>query len=271
MPRYIKQKDKSPLSIDEGVELNKKNVIPINKETFNVEISIFVKSIKESYHQRSRLKRICEQILYDTSKHKKNKFVQIVDRIHMFDDDFSGKVDNTYLGSQIADSIDYGKINYILGKIKQECDKKILGKLTYPNFQKAINNLPLEFEPTHILIPIKYYQDIHLIDENDFICYENSTLKLNINDKKIEVMWSNNYMDFKEIYLIGKNALTWISKKNSEMKKIEAYKNYTNLDMDIDTISTIYGRYKEDKLDFVTRVIGAIKLNKKKIKRYSIS
>ena len=90
-------------------------------------------------------------------------------------------------------------------------NKQILGKLTYPNFQKAINNLPLEFEPTHILIPIKYYQDIHLIDENDFICYENSTLKLNINDKKIEVMWSNNYMDFKEIYLIGKNALTWNS------------------------------------------------------------
>jgi len=239
-------------------------------------IDKFANNIKHAYHKYSWAKKLC--VIKPFSQDNQNSnFVQIPIRIKMNNSDFSGEVDNEFLGEQLGEQIASGEFNYIISRFNEEDKLKPID--TPIPTSKQIISMIREFEKEEvnikfILIPTNselYGQVYELVDQG-MATYEEHRLFITINYSKIEVIKSNRQRPFDDIYIIGEQAIKWISKKKEEMAEIKninesEYDSWKNSSVNM---SIIYKKYQTGKIDFIARVVGYADVDFTKVRRHKL-
>ncbi len=246
----------------------------MNTYNLSQEEEIFVSSIRRGYHARSFIKEIVNSRKYDPTIDFNKYFVQVTDGILMDKSDFRGDVDNTFLGAQIGENIAFGEINYLTDQLKKEIDSKIVDKnlLDYETLVNELKSLPEGFNPKNLLIPIDHYIEFYnVFTTKAKIEYDKSETAISVENIKLKIFWSNRYMDFKEIYLLGEGAVEWIFKQSNQMKEVISDKvRYNYYDKSVDDIDIFYGLHPEYKIHFGVRTVACANINKGKVRIYKI-
>ena len=168
----------------------------------------FIISIRNGYHNRSFIRKIVKPRFFNSQLDFDKEFVQITDGILMERSDFKGDVDNTLLGNQIGENIAFGEINYLTTKLKDSVSSKFKNVLNYDILLQELDELPDDFIPKTLLVPIDHYLDFYKAFERDAkFEYQKEEDILTIGKYKLNIFWSNRYMDFKEIYLLSEDSV----------------------------------------------------------------
>jgi len=97
----------------------------------------------------------------------------------------------------------------LLQNVKREIHAK---DLSYETISKAIASFPPNAQIT-IFIPIDFYSALHLIAHKRMhVEYRDYRPTLLVGSKEMRVIWSNKYVPFEEIILIGRGFGEWIVK-----------------------------------------------------------
>lgn len=241
-------------------------------EKIKAEIKKFAESIKKGYEYRNYAKEICDIKEFDSKIDKRKNFIQIPIRITMELEDFDGTVDNEPLGRDLGEEFATGEFNQIIEKLKNLNIESAI-KLNTETLTSLLKKLPLEFQPTFILIPIdsELYHHMYELVDVGIAKYESDGLFINIMDYQIKVIWSSKMRPFKDVYLIGKNGVRWIYKNNRDMKKIQNLSGYKDdFDRETSKINFVYNQFEMYKLDFIFRVVGLAEIDEKKVRKYAI-
>lgn len=242
-------------------------------EKTKAEIKKFVEYIKKGFEYRNYVKEICDIKEFDSKIDKHKNFIQIPIRILMELEDFDGTVSNEPLGRDLGEELAAGEFNQIIEKLKNLDIESTIKKLNMETLTSLLKKLPLEFQPTFILIPIdsELYHHMYELVDGGIAKYESDGLFINIMDYHIKVIWSSKMRPFKNVYLIGKDGVRWIYKNNRDMKKIRNLSGYKDdFDEETSKINFVYKQFGRHKLDFIFRVVGLAGVNENKVRKYGI-
>lgn len=224
----------------------------------------FMEAIRKGYLFRRELSKFSTILKYEKGN---GDFKQFPDRVKLPKEDFSEnwKVNNTFLGQQIGESVGYGEMNYFIKQITETITpKQTIDYFDYKKFIEIIGQLP--FTPTHILLPIEpYFKEVH--NWTDLIKYDSEGLKLIFGNNKIEVEFSNRYLDFKDVIILDKSGIFTHQKTVKNMIPIPEFRNYKNLTDDDNILQILMGE-DLDQYDFIVRSVLSIQINNNSVVRY---
>ena len=237
------------------------------------EIKDFAENIKYGYNKTNYAQLLCNIRFFDQKLDGHKEFIQVPIRIIMDYNDFDGGVDNSPLGFDLGGEIANGEFNYLIEKLGKSLKSDNLKSFDKESIPKILKDAVVNFEPSYFLIPIDdFYQNVHHLVDIGMAKYENSDLIIHFKGFKIKIIWSSLRRPFDDIYLIGKDSISWIRKKINEMKKIPNTENYTKeLNSKDDIVNILFGKTPEHKLDFICKTVSLAEINDKKIKKYTIS
>ena len=238
----------------------------------NNEIKKFSNSIREGYSKRT-YKYLCRTIPWKSTIQDEKDLIQIGIRVHMDEDDLNGQVDNTSFGEDLGESLAAGEFNHITSKLKKIKDKEVLEDLSYNSLLKLIKELPDNFMPKYILLPLntKYDEQLHMEGNKRILKYDSDGLSLNIHGFKIKVIWSTNARPFDEIYLLAEGAIDLLYKDNLNMNKQTGFLDYNyEFDHESSPVSIKYIQLENGKIDIYARVVCLALIKSQKARRYTI-
>lgn len=238
----------------------------------NNEIKKFSNSIREGYSKRS-YKYLCRTIPWNSTTEDERYLIQIGVRVHMDDDDFNGHVDNTSFGEDLGESLSAGEFNHIIAKLKEIKNKEVLSDLSYNSLLKIIKELPDNFIPKYILLPLntKYDEQLHMESNERILKYDSDGLNINIHGFKIKVIWSTDARPFDEIYLLGEGAIEFLYKDNLDMNKQAGFLDYNyEFDHEPSPVSIKYKQLENGKIDIYARVVCLAIIKSQKTRRYTL-
>lgn len=234
----------------------------------------FVGFIRKGYAKDSPIQLFCEQRKrdYNPEIDLNRQFIEVPIRIHIEEEDFMGSVDNQFLGEELGESLVMGEFNYLIHRFNEIKTKEEI-TLDYSTFLVKFKKLPIGFNPRYLLVPIKYYSELHNLEQGEVkFEYDEEGQSLRVRGFKVRIIWSSNIRPFDRIYLIGRDAITWISKQKKDMKPMQGISRYNKeFDAPTDKVSVIYRETKDQKFDFIARVVAYAEIDEKKVKRFKIS
>ncbi len=237
------------------------------------EIKIFADSIQKGYYSETFVKHLCTVKEYNPRTDEGKEFCQIPLRINMKNNDFNGHVNNTILGKGIGRKIAFGEFNYIMEKLKNRPIDNTIKEDEPKEIIRILSDLSSSFNPKYLLVPIdsKLYHSIHELINQGIAIYDQNNIVISFRSYKITVIWSSKQRPFDYIYLLDKNAITWIYKTKKDMKPIPNIKDYNeDLNKDSSVLSLIYKEVDREKIDFIFRVVVLAEIKVGKVIAYAI-
>ena len=194
------------------------------------EIDEFAENMINIYNKGSKLKLISNLIDY-SKEYKDKEYFQIARRILIPKEFFKkgNRLDNTPISRELADSIVFGEISFLIDFItkKAENNKLKINEIKEFSYDNLINII---FEsipnPSDLFLPIdKYFHEIQEWRNHDEVEYIKGEFFIKFNNYKIKIHWSNRYIPLKNIVVINKNNLNIIQKRFEDMKTPKELKN----------------------------------------------
>jgi hypothetical protein len=231
-------------------------------------IKKFAIKTSQSYKQRSIVNSdnsTFEPIILKEIPENK-EFIQFANRLLFHFSFFADNIDNSMIASEYGKSIALSEKQFLVEEMKKSQDEKDIGKMgeiTYKNFLKKIKEL--DFVPTDIFIPRKFFQEVYRFYGKDRLEKENGVLYLKAYGD-IRVHFSSVTFEFNKIFFLDAKSVVWLQKISKQMK-VSNYPDYLESILSEDDIfQVLAGRRDTDSIDFLLRTIASVEIDRNKVK-----
>ncbi len=231
----------------------------------------FGSSIHEGYEEyaKNRCPLLDKFTKLQKTRKRERRFKEVLLRIKMEKEDFEPGIDNSILGRQLGENLRLGEFKEMIRTLKRNVKKESEEIHCVDDFKEIIMRSS-NIRPTYALIPInnKVWHLVHKLVDEGLARYEGTgELVINLYGR-IRVIWSNKYVPFDEIYLIGEDAMQTEYKLMYNKEKMTGYKEF--FDKENSRVSMSYKNLEGGAKEFLIKSTILIVLEKKRIKRFKV-
>jgi len=228
-------------------------------KNYEEKIKRFIDELVEDYNSADLIKNML--VIDPFKENDQPRFFQIGRRIELPKKFFSDtdKVGTKDIADDLIKVLNGGEKLFIVEQIREKVKKVITTpQFSYEDLISAANQVD---EPTDLFIPLSKacWQELHNLQYNKQIIFEQGELQLLIKQKPIKIHWSNTYAPFKNIYIINRKKIKIIQKKfkNTQLPNgLTIPEHYPKLNKDESEIMVYFGEAKNsENFDIYFRVV----------------
>ena len=178
-----------------------------------------IEDIKSNYSQKTIVKRIVKSRNYDETKDHDKEFLHIgiknlIDRIWFTAPDYYP------MFSELGDSIAIGEENFLLDKIRENSATHYVDEISYDSIKSSIQQLAAGgLDPSALFAPIDFFVQMHEWKTGlpgnlaMALLYDSGRTYFVFSEtKKLELFWSNKYVNLISFAIVDETFGEWITK-----------------------------------------------------------